>query len=357
MSIKSIPINITMKKILRITSVDKDKNATFKSINYEIAYICKDHEFTKKYEFKDNDIFFINSDCSIPRFKLKAFCEKNNCKITRDITKATAIFVSSDIVEKETTRNNWTAAIQADNFKDYLKRSYPDDKHAIDLVKLLDLCTDIDMVLASEYLFKELSTKFSKLQPFSEDHTYQLCSLDNYNKLDYIITHPYVYHQDDLLKIINGSIVMDTEMYDQISNMFKSKDNNDTKLAMELIANLDYDACAVYILLLFKNFGSKMWDSGYRHHVNFKSLLNYFDVNNRYHIGRIDLDDVVTRLKNKNLLTDDVLKILMPIAEEEIKDYRPFTHFKVKEIEFQLEEDKEEEEDEEFVNTDEEPAF
>ena len=356
MSIKSIPINITMKKILRITSVDKDNNDILKSINYEIAYICKNHEFTKKYEFKDDDVFFINSDCSIPRFKLKAFCEKNNCKITRDITKATTIFASSDLVEKETTRTNWTAAIQADNFKDHLKRSYPDNKHAIDLVKLLDLCTDIDMVLASEYLFKVLSTKFSKLQPFSMDHTYQLCSLDNYNKLDYIITHPNLCHQDDLLKIINGSIVMDTEMYDQITNMFKSKDNNDTKLAMELIANLDYDACAVYILLLFKNFGSKMWDSGYRHHVNFKSLLNYFDVNNRYHIGRIDLDDVVTRLKNKNLLTDDILKILMPIAEEEIKDYRPFTHFKVKEIEFQLDED-EEEEDEEFVNTDEEPAF
>jgi hypothetical protein len=353
-----------MKKILKITSVDKDENDIFKSINYEIAYICKDHEFTKKYEFKDNDVFYINSDCSIPRFKLKTFCENNNCKVTRDITKATALFASSDLIKKETTSTNWTAAIQADIFKDHLKRFYPNDKHAIDLVNLLDYKTDIDMVLARKNLFEKLSTKFSKLQPFSEAHDYQLCSLDNYNKLDYIITHPNVYHQDDLLKIINGSIVMDTEMYDQISNMLESNDNNDTKLAMELIANLDYDACAVYILLLFKNFGSKMWDSGYRHHVNFKSLLNYFDVNQKYSINRIDLDDIVTRLKNKNLLTDDVLKILMPIAEEEIKDYvvtrlknkRPFTHFKVKEIEFQLDEDKEEE-DEEFVNTDEEPAY
>lgn len=357
MSIKSIPINITMKKILRITSVDKDKNATFKSINYEIAYICKDHEFTKKYEFKDNDIFFINSDCSIPRFKLKTFCENNNCKVTRDITKATAIFVSSDLVEKETKRSNYVDAVKADEFKDHLIRCYPNDRYATDLVKLLNLCTDIDTVLASSYQFKELSSKISNLKPFSESFHYKLCSLDNYNKLNYIITHPNAYHQDDLLKIINGSIVMDTEMYDQISNMLKSTDNNDTKLAMELIANLDYDSCAVYILLLFKNFGSKMWESGYRHHVNFKSLLNYFDLNERYSITRIDLDDVVTRLKNKNLLTDDVLKILMPIAEEEIKDYRPFNHFKVKEIEFQLEEDKEEEEDEEFVNTDEEPAF
>lgn len=353
MSIKFIPINITMKKILRIINFNKNKSGIIDDIRYEIGFICEDFELTKKYEYKDNDIIYINSDCSVPRFKLKDFCEKNNCKITRDINKATAVFISDNFITSQTKRYT-LSSVDVNAFKEHLNKAYVITEPIAEVLKFLDLFSDIDTVLITSYHLRELQTYGFKLNFISEYQYYNICSLDDHDKINYILTNPNVYHQDDLLKIINKSVVMDTEMYNQVSNMLNSNDNNDIKLAMELIANLDYDACAVYIFLLFKNFGTKMWDSGFRHHINFKSLLNYFDMTSRWNVCRIDLDDVVNKLKQRDLLTDEALKILMPIAEVEIREYNRFNHFKVKEIEFVPEEEKE---DEEFINTDEEPLF
>jgi len=180
------------------------------------------------------------------------------------------------------------------------------------------------------------------------------CTQENFDIIRDLFTGNITYIQDDILKILNQDVVIDKEMYKQIDAMLESGDNSNIKIAMEIMANSNYEHSAPYLLLLFKNYGYRIWDSGFRNHVNFKSLVEFFDLNGRRGYTNIDLDEIINILKTKKFLTKETINIFMPLAYDEIKENCSLEHFKVSKIEF-LDDSKD---DEEVLNIeDEEPAF
>jgi hypothetical protein len=97
----------------------------------------------------------------------------------------------------------------------------------------------------------------------------KFCSQEDYNMLRDLFVNKNVYMQDDLLKILNQDVVIDTEMYKQLNSMLENGETSNVKIAMEIMANSDYEKSAPYLLLLFMNHGYRIWDSGFRNHVNF----------------------------------------------------------------------------------------
>lgn len=345
-----------MEKTLYIESIKRDRNNNVTDIEYKLVhvkFIDDIKSFIKStYSIKDNDILYIDKSCTVPRFKLKDFCTEKNVKITRDITKATSIFISDDVT-KEYFDAKTVEKIPVKDFVYALNKKCQYHPDAIKVKELIE-SEKLDFIIIGYYTYvNQLDMKIDY-----QAYNVLIINDENYDKFQ-LILQGNTHHQNDLLKLLNNSVTMDADMYKQMSQMLNTNEDANIKLAMELLANCDYELSAVYILLLFKNYGSTMWDSGYRHHVNFKSLLKFFELNARYEVARFDLDHIVNKLKAKNLMTNENLAVLMPIAEQEIKEYNHFSHFKVKEIEFEEKEKEDEnEDDEEIVNiNDEEVIF
>lgn len=324
-------MKIDFEKVFSIDSVEYEDNI-IKSIDTSEIYFVTSKENVAKYELKKDDVLFITKGCTIPRFKMKDFCETNKVKLTRDSSKATAIFVNPEKFLAEYVDRGWTYYLsKAKLLNHFSKKILPNT-----IVGLLDNISksDADKISFNYWQMKKLDEDFNNPKLNYISCTMNIANEEQKTTLETILTKP-VYSQDNILKIINGNaVVMTTEMYHEASKLFESRDNSNLKVAMEIISNCDYQQSAVYILLLFKNYGSKMWDSESRNHVNFKSLCNYFELNGRYSITRLDIDNIVTMLKKKEILTQANIDILHPIASEEINDASPFNYFKTESIVF-----------------------
>ncbi|MEI6887469.1 MAG: hypothetical protein WCK31_04520, partial [bacterium] len=145
------------------------------------------------------------------------------------------------------------------------------------------------------------------------------------NYMDFI-NDPEVYDQDDVLKVLNTGTVMTDEMFESVKRLFESSDDTNTTLGMETLANCDYEASAVPILLLLKQYGSRMYGVTGSQHVNFKSLLKFFNITN---LSGISLDTVIDCLRHQELLTPDNLNRIMPLAKSQMCEDARLRNFSV----------------------------
>ena len=342
-------MKINFEKVFSIDSVE-DEDDIIKSIDTSEIYFVTIKKDVAKYELKKDDVLFITKGCTIPRFKMKAFCETNKVKLTRDSSKATAIIVNPENFLAQYTDRRWTYSLSKEAYLNHFSKMILPNTIVSGLLDNISK-SDADKISFNYWQMRKLDENLRTID--LESRTMDITNEEQKTTLENILTRP-VYSQDDILKIINGNaVVMTTEMYHEASKLFESSDNSNLKVAMEIISNCDYQQSAVYILLLFKNYGSKMWDSGSRNHVNFKSLCNYFELNDRYSMTRLDIDNIVTMLKKKEILTQANIDILHPIASEEINDASPFNYFKTESIVFvppvdEVDEDEEDTDDEEL---------
>jgi hypothetical protein len=164
---------------------------------------------------------------------------------------------------------------------------------------------------------------------FEGEYSYLLCLKDQ-DSLDIMneMSKPdgIFYGQDDILSELNTGMVLDDSNFDNIRNLFISDDTENTKLAMECMANCDYKKSAVQILLLLQEFGQKIGGTKNKDHVNFKALLTYFGITNIYHVS---IDDIVESLISKDLLTQESLDLFLPEVQKIMTDKKGFKHFSV----------------------------
>ena len=131
--------------------------------------------------------------------------------------------------------------------------------------------------------------------------------LDTYNA----IQGKPIYCESELLTNINGddSTVIDYEVYQQLKTMFESSDDDNHVLAMEIMANSHYENSILYLLMLISEFHYTISNTHTKNHVNFKSMLAYFNWVPR-NISSQDADDIIKIIDEKGLLTLDMIKIL-----------------------------------------------
>lgn len=117
-------------------------------------------------------------------------------------------------------------------------------------------------------------------------------------------------HESCLLEILNGpnAVVIDTEMYEQLKQMFESSDNDNHILAMEIMANCKYKESILHLEMLFFLYADAIYSKSSRNHVNFKSLLSYLEKTYSMHTT---LDIIIKSLKEKDVLNKDKVDVLL----------------------------------------------
>lgn len=137
--------------------------------------------------------------------------------------------------------------------------------------------------------------------------TYQLVMtiLDNTSKY---------YHESQILKLLNNT-VLDEHMYNSISEMLKSKDISTKGMAIDLMANCDFEKSIIYLCALLFDHTDEFFKCRERNSVNFKSLLSYLGLKSP---KQVSTHNIVRIVRGKNLLTEDNEKILKKILLKHI---------------------------------------
>lgn len=275
---------------------------------------------------KDDKIYFIPG-CSIPRFKVKQFCEKHNNTVVKYKEKANVIFTSPDVLDKLVSGTNDMY------YKEPIMNWFK--KRTVESPELKALMADIAnteanyIMFQGTYILSNLRQKHGiKLKDFLDQDGNENIQVDYnekpgimFNSTEDLETYkklcadPNLYHQNELLSKLSDIIITENE-YLRIKDLLISTDKQNTKLVMEIMANCDYQKSAVYLLLLLKEYGNQFWNSETRDHVNFTSLLMFFDVRSK--LTYLGLDDILKVLLNHRLLNRLNHDMIMPLVLEKI---------------------------------------
>lgn len=332
------------------------------------------------YTPQKNDKLYLYPECTIPRFKLKSFCEKYKVSIIRDINKANVLFTKScyvidqyfnksgnhpgrleglnreyfinylKIVAISTYKgkDNLACWVDEDDFSfksvdfyfleqdyneliDYINKQHnKEDLIIYDLVKFIaDISKVTDKFIYVDnhhswkmynYGLNSISFKYEdELKSEIIDNECFMYFIDDEKEKSFetLINHTGVYTEHSLLEQINSELQMDKDLYEGIANLFDSDNDDSIVIAMEAMANSNYKDSAPYLLLLYESYQGEISNSRSRNHINFKSFLNYFDLNTR---GSIDVYDIIDRLIAKNILNTKNFKIIEPLLFESLRN-------------------------------------
>jgi hypothetical protein len=86
---------------------------------------------------------------------------------------------------------------------------------------------------------------------------------------------------------------------------------------MEIMANSKYEDSVLYLLMLISENAYKINNSNTRNHVNFKSMLSYFNWQPR-DVNHQNADDIAQIIDKKGLLTVDMIKRLYKEYDNDI---------------------------------------
>jgi len=297
-----------------------------------------------EYNLTVGDKFYFLPGVSVPRIKLKDLASSHKIKTVKDINDATVIFTGRKTMHS-VTDYVWHHAVNKDallvflasaktnnNITDYeyeklvpVISSSTEDKLCTNY-QTIRLILDTDIPYHIENSQYDGSNKFVTINP-------------DYSDLYHALQTRELYTEDALYPHLNGpdATVIDEGMYESISEMFRSSDDDNCTLAMEIMANCDYNESIVYLGLLFNNYGYKIYNMRSKNHVNFKSLLNY--MGNTSKDPSMEKDEIVRCILNKNLLTVDHMNVLSKEFANDIAQGGDSKYFRVKTICFSKEVD------------------
>ena len=294
---------------------------------------------------KGDKLYFLPG-VNIPRIKLKDLATKFGIRTVRDVSEATILFGSSKTKDKM-TGYTWKYKIPTTLVQLFFE-TYKNDMDDYQFSKIdnaLEFYTE-------EYILTDWSTarnftdndlpqwnSYSAQPQYVDYHSKSRSSSEHVHEVNKEYIHLYelikgreIIDESCLLDQLNGddAVIIDADMFTQLSTMFNSSDDDNHILAMEIMANSKYKESLLYIEMLFKNHSYTIGQSNTKNHVNFKSLLSYLGKSNRY----IDtsLDDIMESLISKKVLTKDKVDILLENYAEEINNRGDSTYFKVQTI-------------------------
>jgi hypothetical protein len=294
---------------------------------------------------KGDKLYFLPG-VNIPRIKLKDLATKFGIRTVRDVSEANVIFGSSKTKDKM-TGYTWKYKIPTTIVQLFFE-TYKNDMDDYQYSKLENALefyteeyiltdwstartfTDNDLPQWNSYSQQPQFLSFNESRNTSSEHVHEVNK--DYIHLYDLIKGKEIIDESCLLDQLNGddAVIIDADMFTQLSTMFNSSDDDNHILAMEIMANSKYKESLLYIEMIFKNHAYTIGQSNTKNHVNFKSLLSYLNKNNRY----IDtsLDDIMDSLISKKVLTKDKVDILLENYGEEIKNRGDSTYFKVQTI-------------------------
>ena len=286
-----------------------------------------------------NDKLYFAKGVNIPRVKLKNLAKDYKIKSTTNLADATAIFVSENSNSKYTT-TQWTYTVATTEFKQYFE-----DYVALETG---DAYYNEKVENALEFYTEELIGVSYNTRNFLENGNIPFrlksgtsYSSKRYNKIQDEYLSAYneinnstlpVYDESELLKHLNGNeaLGIDSDMYDSLCEMFNSSDADNHTIAMEIMANSNFEDSVLYLSLLFYSYSGQMQQCRSKGHVNFKSLLSLMTLPSSYF--RMNIDDVMDKLKKHKQLTKENVDIVLKLHGDDITDGGNSLYFRVKTI-------------------------
>lgn len=269
---------------------------------------------------KDDKIYFY-PDCNVPRFKVKQFCEKYGASIVKYSDKA-SVKIAGENTLKSFIENKTLKEISKEDFVKYLQKFTTAD--VTEIIEKVDSENIYMFYTDTKYentYGAKLKTHYSS-KPFVKQ--------DCEEKFMSLLNDTNSYDEKEILKRLNTGAVMDEEQYVSIQRLFESKDVENHKLAIEMMANCDFEKSSVYLLLLIHKFGYRIYDAPNRTHVNFKSLLKFFDLKD---VRSNQLDDVMGSLIKRKLLSAHNLNVMIPLIKKELDRGSISDYVKIKSVE------------------------
>lgn len=290
----------------------------------------------KVYVPKEGDRIYFSPSCNIPRFKFKEYAKERKITSVKYLVRANVIIVGpesyGDFFDLQTY--DW---VDFNDFSRWLDKIFPiADMRSIQIRHdLKSVVENTDRVLFKGSSYEELSdddTPFVIKPPVREKNGKFLQVRDEFllePLREMESPNSKFYNQDDILKDLNTGIIINQEIYENISDLFESTDTENTRVAMEIIANSNFDKSAFYLLTLVSQYGDKMNKSPHKTLVNFKAFIKYFGIEEMWRFG---VDKIIDSLICKNLLSNEILSLFLPSIKAKMTQSKGFKHFKVSEI-------------------------
>ena len=261
---------------------------------------------SKGYVPTKGDTIYLLPGVNIPRMKLKDLALNLGIRVVRDPAKATVVFSGKSSVGKLTT-STWYYFADTNTILENVKKLC-NDQYYIDKLETAIASTGAERVCSNWSDIRNTLCNGS-IDTYESRYFYGVEPeyLDTYNA----IQGKPIYCESELITNINGddSTVIDYEVYQQLKSMFQSSDDDNHVLAMEIMANSHYENSILYLLMLINEFHYTISNTHTRNHVNFKSMLAYFNWVPR-NISGLRAYNIIKIIDEKGLLTLDMIKIL-----------------------------------------------
>lgn len=308
----------------------------------------------KIYKPSNKDKLYFFSDCTVPRYKVRGWAQKNKISITIKEENADVKFATPAILMDNIT-NFYGCQVKKDVFITWLHNNYNASYDYFDHLNLIDHINSSDgkyVFLHNKYTSydnrgivggrwnddkqnsanKGFKKMLSEVDPELENYYYTYLKEvkdGTWSNILNIVNDPKIYSQEQIIGLINeDAMVIDQEMYKRLGNMLSSDNNADKVLAIEIIANCNINPSLHHILLLMQEHNQTISAMKESTHVNFKSLLKYIGMD-RYKMSSISDDDMVNYLLDKNVLTFNTVKELAEGVKEAWAKKFNTQHFKV----------------------------
>ena len=290
-------------------------------------------------DLQQKDKLYLAAGVTIPRVKMKNIYNEFGVKTVRDIDQADKIIIGRKTADMMSDYK-WLYRVKTEAFKNFintLQVGINIDQYYVDKVnEALEFYTN-EYVVINDWSDIRILTQYAFIPGQIKDQDYRSSSSFHYIKDDYKEVYKDLiardlYFEDSLLKYINGTdaVTIDETMFKTLSDMFRSGDQDNTVLAMEIMANSNYFESLVYLLIIFEEFGAQISNQRSRNHVNFKGLCAYLDI----HPSSIHKDDIVKILLKKEAVTIENMSILLKYFYEDISNYCGSNYFKVQAVTF-----------------------
>jgi hypothetical protein len=251
-----------------------------------------------------DSVIYVDPEINLPRTKLRDYIKTTDCKLVNDFNKANTYITNLDGLKDKFEVTNYYVLKIADLPEDFFNCDWFKDFSVEDYGYKFVICQNNHVRNIITDRGDNLNVNVYDLLDYKT-----IYSVSDYDKYQEILKKQIV-HSDVLLEKANADgLIIDEENYYQLQTMINSGDNANVMLAMELMANCQYKKSAAYLLCLFYEYRYQLEGQHTKKHVNFKSLLDYWDL---YHGNmQVNVRQALELLKKKEILTLENLDILV----------------------------------------------
>jgi len=277
---------------------------------------------TRSLEVNPGTVLFYLPNVGITRFKLKAFSEKVGISSTKTIDKADYIIIN----DGEKSRSMKSLSTQQVQYTRYCIQR-PDENMRLwqevldpsskvydpEFVRELNEAKGLEIIISEDDGDKQAT--------FIHDQTgrYVWWHYGYIEKNFISLPHPSLYsklrHQDDISYLVNqDAIIITDEKRVELQRMFDSQQEDNIILAMEIMANSNYEESILNNYLLIVTNSLKINNQRESGHKNFVSLLAFYGINLKYMSSRItnsNVDEIASMLKEYGQLTEESMQKLL----------------------------------------------